>query len=115
MHLSLQPERVLRRAGENFIWIRRNPLRSPDSAKEKQGNASLGGERGAYGTENHFLITASTLHLLQPTQFASSYHSMLLANISIRDNQSRCINDSVGKDFFRQGSSILQVIIQGTR
>src|ERR1700677_3881538 len=41
MHLLLQPERVLRRAGENFIWIRRNPLRSPDSAKEKQGNASL--------------------------------------------------------------------------
>jgi hypothetical protein len=26
---------------KNFIWIRRNPLKSPDSAKEKQGNASL--------------------------------------------------------------------------
>src|SRR5580692_10243492 len=39
----LQPERVLRkgRAGENFIWIRRNPLITTDSAKEKQGNASL--------------------------------------------------------------------------
>src|ERR1700733_10509751 len=23
-----------------FIWIRRNPLKSPDSAKEMQGNAS---------------------------------------------------------------------------
>jgi hypothetical protein len=29
------------RAGDFFIWIRRNPLKSPDSAKEKQGNASL--------------------------------------------------------------------------
>jgi hypothetical protein len=37
----LQPERVLGKAGENFIWIRRNPLKSPDSAKEKQGNPSL--------------------------------------------------------------------------
>jgi hypothetical protein len=37
----LQPERVLRRAGKNFIWIRRNPLKSQDSAKGKQGNASL--------------------------------------------------------------------------
>jgi hypothetical protein len=27
--------------GENFIWIRRNPLKSHDSAKEKQGNPSL--------------------------------------------------------------------------
>jgi hypothetical protein len=23
-----------------LIWIRRNPLKSPESAKEKQGNAS---------------------------------------------------------------------------
>jgi hypothetical protein len=27
--------------GGFFIWIRRNSLKSPDSAKEKQGNASL--------------------------------------------------------------------------
>jgi hypothetical protein len=39
--LLLQPERVLGRPRDFFIWIRRNPLKSPDSAKEKQGNASL--------------------------------------------------------------------------
>jgi hypothetical protein len=37
----LQPERVFGNDGKNFIWIRRNPLKSPDSAKEKQGNPSL--------------------------------------------------------------------------
>jgi hypothetical protein len=26
--------------GDCFIWIRRNPLKNPDSAKEKQGNPS---------------------------------------------------------------------------
>jgi hypothetical protein len=35
----LQPERVFGNGRENFVWIRRNPLKSPDSAKE--GNASL--------------------------------------------------------------------------
>jgi hypothetical protein len=33
----LQSERVFGNDGKNFIWIRRNPLKSPDSAKEKQG------------------------------------------------------------------------------
>src|SRR5258707_4397534 len=37
----LQPGRVLGSAGKFFIWIRRNPLKSPDSAKGIQGNASL--------------------------------------------------------------------------
>jgi hypothetical protein len=34
----LQPGRVLRARGKFFIWIRCNPLKSPDSTKEKQGN-----------------------------------------------------------------------------
>jgi hypothetical protein len=29
-------------ARPDFIWIRCNPLKSPDSAKEKQGNAGFG-------------------------------------------------------------------------
>jgi hypothetical protein len=33
-----QPEA---RAGDFFVWIRRNPLKSPNSAKRIQGNASL--------------------------------------------------------------------------
>ena len=37
----LQPERVSERAGNFFIWIRRNPLKSPESAKGIQGNPSL--------------------------------------------------------------------------
>jgi hypothetical protein len=36
----LQPERVLMARKNFFIWIRRNPLKSPDSAMEKQGNPS---------------------------------------------------------------------------
>jgi hypothetical protein len=36
----LQPERVFGNDGKFVIWIRRNPLKSPDSAKEKQGNPS---------------------------------------------------------------------------
>jgi hypothetical protein len=36
----LQPERIVGNDGKFFIWIRRNPLKSPDSAKEKQGNPS---------------------------------------------------------------------------
>jgi hypothetical protein len=36
----LQPERVLAEKWKFFTWIRRNPLKSPDSAKEKQGNPS---------------------------------------------------------------------------
>jgi hypothetical protein len=32
----LQPERVLGKGGRNFIWIRRNPLKSPDLAKENK-------------------------------------------------------------------------------
>jgi hypothetical protein len=39
--LLLQPGRVLGGAANFFIWIRRNPLKSPDSAKGIQGNASL--------------------------------------------------------------------------
>jgi hypothetical protein len=34
----LQPERVSGWGRELFIWIRRNPLKSPDSAKEMQAN-----------------------------------------------------------------------------
>jgi hypothetical protein len=37
----LQPERVFGRVEVFFIRIGRNPLKSPDSAKEKQGNPSL--------------------------------------------------------------------------
>jgi hypothetical protein len=37
----LQPERVFGGGGKFFIWIRHNPLKSPVSAKEKQGNPSL--------------------------------------------------------------------------
>src|ERR1700727_967987 len=29
------------KVGKIFVWIRRNPLKSPDSAKGIQGNASL--------------------------------------------------------------------------
>jgi hypothetical protein len=36
----LQPERVLAAKGNFFIWIRRNPLKTPDSAKGIQGNPS---------------------------------------------------------------------------
>jgi hypothetical protein len=39
----LQPERVSAEKWKFFTWIRRNPLKSPDSAKEKQGNPSFGG------------------------------------------------------------------------
>jgi hypothetical protein len=31
----------LRQAPDFFIWIRRNPLKSPNSAKEMQGNARI--------------------------------------------------------------------------
>jgi hypothetical protein len=38
---DLQPERVSEGGRQIFIWIRCNPLKRPDSAKEKQGNASF--------------------------------------------------------------------------
>jgi hypothetical protein len=40
LHRVLQPERVLAEKEIFFIWIRYNALKSPDSAKEKQGNPS---------------------------------------------------------------------------
>jgi hypothetical protein len=47
MHAPLQPERVSEIRREIFIWIRCNPLKRPDSAKEKQGNPSffVGGQK----------------------------------------------------------------------
>ncbi|HEY5205945.1 MAG TPA: hypothetical protein VIJ63_15265 [Roseiarcus sp.] len=36
-----QPETRVQRAADFFIWIRRNPLKSLDSAKRIQGNASF--------------------------------------------------------------------------
>jgi hypothetical protein len=36
-----QPGRRVEAEGNFFIWIRCNPLKSPDSAKENQGNASF--------------------------------------------------------------------------
>jgi hypothetical protein len=36
-----QPETRVEAWSGFFIWIRCNPLKSPDSAKEKQGNASF--------------------------------------------------------------------------
>jgi hypothetical protein len=36
----LQPEARVKTGRDFFIWIRRNPLKSPDSAKGIQGNAS---------------------------------------------------------------------------
>jgi hypothetical protein len=35
-----QPGTRVKAGGDFFIWIRRNPLKSPDSAKGIQGNAS---------------------------------------------------------------------------
>jgi hypothetical protein len=37
----VQPQRVFQGLGKFFTWIRGNPLKSPDSAKEKQGNPSF--------------------------------------------------------------------------
>jgi hypothetical protein len=38
---SAQPETGVEGRRDFFIWIRRNPLKSPDSAKGIQGSASL--------------------------------------------------------------------------
>jgi hypothetical protein len=38
-----QPETRVKARPDFFIWIRCNPLKSPDSAKEKQGMQALGG------------------------------------------------------------------------
>jgi hypothetical protein len=59
--LLLQPERVLRRAGESFVWIRRNPLKSPDSAKEKQAYLLA-----FIWSSLHFLAGSSRARLYQP-------------------------------------------------
>ena len=41
LRLGAQPERRVERAPDFFIWIRRNPLKSPNSAKGIQGNARI--------------------------------------------------------------------------
>jgi hypothetical protein len=38
-----QPETRVKPEADFFIWIRRNPLKSPDSEKEMKGNESKGG------------------------------------------------------------------------
>jgi hypothetical protein len=37
------PGRECKAQGDFFIWIRRNPLKNPESAKGIQGNTSFGG------------------------------------------------------------------------
>ena len=76
-----QSRRRVQRAANFFIWIRHNPLKSPNSAKGIQGNPKLGGERGAYGTEklqsptpNHTLSYLCFIHRHFPLQLFFEQH-----------------------------------------